>query len=218
MRTLRFHAFLFPCYDKTKRSEDFEVSIHVDFPYYLCMAISSKGKNDLVMMKLISGQFATVEPLVVMIFSCLGLFPLLFASLIMPNDSFKLPGWPFSLLSFGLGAFALLPYFVLKGEKSTKSRGFSLLNKWLTSPTFLLSLLTITLILYLYGFAAGSFSGYIEAFKHSELVSVMTVDFFVLTWLTYILFRGHRYRFICVLPILGPLVLLLTINQKTTHL
>lgn len=110
-------------------------------------------------------------------FSCLGLFPLLFASLIMPNDSFKLPGWPFSLLSFGLGAFALLPYFVLKGEKSTKSRGFNLLNKWLTSPTFLLSLLTITLILYLYGFAAGSFSGYIEAFKHSELVSVMTVDF-----------------------------------------
>lgn len=185
--------------------------------YAWLLAPGSKGINDLIMMKLISGQFTTVEPLVVMVFSCLGLFPLLFASLIIPNDSFKLPGWPFSLLSFGLGAFALLPYFALKGEKSTKNRGFSSLNKWLTSRTFLLFLLTMTLVLYLYGFTTGSFSGYTEAFKRSQLVSVMTTDFFALTWLTYILFKGHRYRFVCVLPILGPLILLLTTNNKKNN-
>ncbi|MGK0698584.1 hypothetical protein ACR3I8_02890 [Priestia flexa] len=36
--------------------------------YAWLLAPGSKGKNDLIMIKLISGQFTTVEPLVVMIF------------------------------------------------------------------------------------------------------------------------------------------------------
>ena len=48
-------------------------------------------------------------------FNIIGLYTFFFQCLLIPGgrSANKVPAWPFVVLSFGLGAFALLPYMAL---------------------------------------------------------------------------------------------------------
>jgi hypothetical protein len=53
----------------------------------------------------------------------MGIWPAIYASLLIPagRSANKLPAWPFVMLSFAFGVFALLPYFTfwrpLRGQQ-----------------------------------------------------------------------------------------------------
>ncbi|MBM7703437.1 hypothetical protein [Metabacillus iocasae] len=168
---------------------------------------------------LLRGQFEQVDPLILMIFSFLGLYPFLFAFLILPQDDNKLRALPFVFLSFFLGAFALLPYFVYQGLKTEKTtRTPNRLFTVKTSRIIIIVLLILVIFLYGFGLFTGSFSAYQQAFFSSQFISIMTVDFFVLTWLSYHVFN-HKYHHprnaLALLPLIGFLILLASMpNQQ----
>jgi len=120
--------------------------------YALLLAPGASAANDLLFKNLITGNFQQVDPLVVMVFSFLGLFPVLFMVMICKKDTYKLPGWPFSLLSFALGAFSLLFYYHWKGQKvRTRSRIPSRFIATISSRLWIGLCLVLTIAGYVYG-------------------------------------------------------------------
>jgi hypothetical protein len=180
--------------------------------YAVFLAPGSSNASDPIMMNLLSGRFQEVDPLVTAVFSMLGIYPVIFLMLLFPKDKHRLPAWPFALLSFGLGAFSILPYMAVRGKKTrSKTRVPLPVEKFLLHPIFISVLLLVTLIVYGTAFY-GSLQAYTEAFTASHLVSVMTIDFFIVIWLCYDLLKkdwGCRYALLAFLPALGPLLLLL---------
>lgn len=187
--------------------------------YAVFLAPGESGNSDEIMMQLITGSFENVDPLVVMVFSFLGVFPILFALLLLPNDRNKLPVWPFVIGSFALGAFALLPYFFLKRKTSADKQRISLKVKRMQDSKVLLGfLITLTVFLYIYGISLGSLENYQKALLSSQLVSVMTVDGIVLTWLSWYVFKqdspNTSFLAISFIPVLGPLLLLIMRSKR----
>ncbi|MDQ0429525.1 hypothetical protein QOZ98_002353 [Planomicrobium stackebrandtii] len=176
------------------------------------------GEADPVLSNIFSGNFGEIDPLVFAVFNSLGLFPMVFLTLLLLNDRQKWPAWPFALLSFVVGAFSLLLYFAFgdrKAERRLRTPGW--LVRFLSSRFWLILLMvswaanSLTL---LQGF---SLTAYREAFFESGLVSVMTVDWFVLWGLSvYAVHRFYpeaRLKIFAWIPIIGP-VIVLFINKK----
>ena len=168
--------------------------------------------NDPIVHSLLKGQFGDVDSLVVTVFNFLGIFPLLFATLLLPKDKNIVPAWPFILGSILFGAFSLLPYFFLRKEgypRPIRIPGWmvTLLNsRWYTAFLILISISALSYLLN--GF---SFNTFWLSFKESKLVSVMTIDFLLLTWLSHYIIKQQygikKYTWLCFFPILGPLML-----------
>ncbi|PYZ91527.1 hypothetical protein CR194_19535 [Salipaludibacillus keqinensis] len=180
--------------------------------YTFFIAPGAGSQEDLLFQQLVTGQFNEVDPLVVTVFSMLGVYPIIFAMLLIPKDHYRWAAWPFVLFSFVLGAFSLLTYFIFRKNKTyDKPRGPKLLHKSLVHPISVSIVLIIAVSLYVNG-SGGSLTAYQQAFMSSHLVSVMTIDLFVLIWLSYDVLKNEwnlRFSWLAFIPAIGPLVLLL---------
>jgi hypothetical protein len=180
--------------------------------YALFLAPGKVFTTDPIVQNLLTGNFAEVDPLVVTVFNFLGLFPLLFASLLIPVERGKPPVWPFILGSFVLGAFSLLPYFFLRKRKTPSSkRNPKWIHKILKSNVYSILLILLAFSSSIYLLNGFSLIAYWEAFNNSKLVSVMTIDFLVLLWLSsYVMktkYNVTRFPILSFIPVIGPLVL-----------
>lgn len=180
--------------------------------YALFLAPGNGYASDPIIHEMLQGNFTKINPLVVTVFTFLGLFPLLFAVLLLPVDRDKIPAWPFILGSFALGAFSLLPYFFFKkGSNLSPLRTPRWINNMVSSKAFSLLLILLALSSLTYLGKGFSFDSYWGAFHDSKLVSVMTVDFFILTGLSsYTLLSIYdikEKRWLSFIPIIGPLML-----------
>lgn len=167
---------------------------------------------------LLLGDWEGVDPLILAVFNSLGIFPLVFLTLLLRNDRFRWPAWPFALLSFGVGAFSLLPYFAFGAKPPEKKRpGPKLLHRVLKSVPWLIFVAAIAIINFLTVLRGFSLETYAEAFRTSSLVSVMTLDWFVLWGLSvYAIYRFEpqaKFKPLAVLPVVGP-VLVLMLNRQ----
>ncbi|MDO3413001.1 hypothetical protein QWJ34_24775 [Saccharibacillus sp. CPCC 101409] len=183
--------------------------------YALFFAPGTGGGEDPWFVPLITLQ--ADEPSLLAMFTLLGLFPLAYACMLLRHDDRKVPAWPFVLLSFALGAFALLPYYILTSHTHAGAHGLRLsegIRRTAESPVthgilFLLTLLTMGC-----GLLAGDLNAYAEAFRASRFVNVMTIDFGLLTLLSvYAIYTGSRRRslpqataLLGLIPILGLLI------------
>ncbi|WLR49086.1 hypothetical protein LC065_07965 [Halobacillus litoralis] len=158
------------------------------------------------------------DAFLLMVFSFLGIYPLVFTALLLGEDNNHLPLWPFVLGMFFLGAFALMPYFFLsKVEDSRKPRVPVFMLNRLHSRVFHLLLFMGTITLLIYGVTQGDFEFYVEAFKESQFVHIMSIDFVVLTFLsTFVVYWKERRRgrynqkhWLGMVPIFGALLYLL---------
>ncbi|PFA70738.1 hypothetical protein CN378_00265 [Bacillus sp. AFS015802] len=183
------------------------------FVFYAMFLAPGKGfASDPIIQGLLQGKFSEVEPLVVTVFMFLGLFPLLFAALLLPVDRDNMPAWPFILGAFALGAFSLLPYFFLrKGHHRPVSRSPRGIHALLSSKAFSLLLMIMALASLTYLGHGFSLHSYWRAFQDSKLVSVMTVDFFILLWLSFYtmdsIYNIKDMRWLSLVPVIGPLML-----------
>lgn len=161
---------------------------------------------------LITGAFTSVDPAVIAVFSTLGIYPALFFALMLTEDRYRLPAWPFAVGAFALGAFALLPWFIFRGKVVREiPRGPRVIRQILKHPLYSGTLLVLSFVLILV-LISGSWSAYREAFLSSQLVSIMTVDLFVLMYLSYDVFKNDRERshaWLNIFPAVGPAALLL---------
>lgn len=180
--------------------------------YAIFFAPGAGGSEDAIFQALIRGEFDAVDPLVTAVFSSLGVYPFIFLMILTRIDTYRIPAWPFALFSFGLGAFAVLPWLIIRGKQiRSEPRGPKLWHTVLRSKILIGVLTAVSLSLFVTAFF-GSLAQYGDAFMASHLVSVMTVDLFVIFWMMYTLFKyelGFKQPLIAVIPLIGPLGLFL---------
>lgn len=187
--------------------------------YAVFFAPGRGNASDPVLSEVFQGNWAAIDPLVLTVFNSLGIFPLVFLTLLLRNDKMRWPAWPFSLVSFALGAFSLLPYFAFGNRPPERElRTPRWLLKMLQSNTWLAFLIVITIANLITLQNGISLDAYRETFNQSHLVSVMTVDWFVLWGLSvyavYHFYPEARMKPLAFLPILGPPLVLL-LNPRT---
>ncbi|MBW4638735.1 MAG: DUF2834 domain-containing protein [Gloeocapsa sp. UFS-A4-WI-NPMV-4B04] len=128
-----------------------------------------------------TGKWEGINPLVISLFNIMGVWPIIYSCLMfIDGKGQKLPAWPFATFSFGVGAFALLPYLALREPNSkfvgTKNIFLKILDSRLTGV-----LLTVgTLILVAYGLINGDWGNFVQQWQTSRFVNVMSLDFCLL--------------------------------------
>ena len=169
--------------------------------------------------KLSTGEWANINPLIIALFNIMGIWPMIYGCMLfIDGRGQKIPAWPFVTLSFGLGAFALLPYFALRqgnpqfpGEKNWFLHIQD--SRWLG---LLLTLGAGTLLTF--GLSQGNWPDFIQQWQTSRFIHVMSLDFCLLSLVFPAILgddlarRGIKSSWIfwavSLVPFLGPLAYL----------
>ncbi len=121
--------------------------------------------------KMLTLQTQGVEPWVFAIFNSLGIVPMVYACLLLPEPKRqKVAAWPFVGLSFFLGAFGLFPYLVLRHppasqESGNTARTHSFWQRLSESKILAGFLLAGGLMLMGYGLLRGNVQAFAQAWK-----------------------------------------------------
>ncbi len=188
--------------------------------YAFVFAPPDRPETITLIQNLIRGETADINPTIVALFNLMGVYPLIYGCILFSDGhGQKPPAWLFVILSMGVGAFALLPYFALR-EPNPKFVGHK--NWWirLTDSRITGLLIGITTIgLLIYGYKYGDWSDFLEQWATNRFIHVMSLDFMMLTLLfPWILGddmtrRGldrnsFLYFMISSIPLLGPVAYL----------
>ncbi|MDB9340703.1 MULTISPECIES: DUF2834 domain-containing protein [Cyanophyceae] len=164
------------------------------------------------------GKWEGINPLVIALFNLMGIWPVIYSAvLFMDGRGQKIPAWPFATASFAVGAFALLPYLVLR-EPNQEFSGEK--NFWLKLLDSRITGLILTIgaaILLAYGLQ-GDWGNFVQQWQTSRFIHVMSLDFCVLSLLFPALLgddmarRGMKnepfFWLIALIPLFGPLIYL----------
>jgi hypothetical protein len=125
-----------------------------------------------------------INPIVIAIFFIMGIFPLVYGAFIL-FDSQKQPvsPYPFFIASFGLGAFALLPYFTWREPDTIGQQEKGLLLKVLDSRLMAIIASISILVFIVWGAINGDWSDFIAQWHTSQFIHIMTIDFCILSFL-----------------------------------
>ncbi|HIK43556.1 MAG TPA: DUF2834 domain-containing protein [Leptolyngbyaceae cyanobacterium M65_K2018_010] len=139
--------------------------------------------------RLSTGNWAGINPAVIALFNAMGLWPMVYAGVVLgvvliDGRGQKLWAWPFVLASFAAGAFALLPYLALRSPNPTflgpKGPGLRLVDAgWLGGI-----LATGAIALLTWGGLQGDWFDFWQQWQTSRFIHVMTLDFCTL-WLLF---------------------------------
>lgn len=165
------------------------------------------------------GRWEGINPLVVALFNLMGIWPMIYSCLLfIDGKGQKIPVWPFAITSFGVGAFALLPYLALRqpntGFPGQKNIFLNLLDSRWTG--IVLTIGTVSLITY--GLVAGDWENFAQQWETSRFIHVMSIDFCLLCLLFPVLLRDDMVRrgvknsgifwLVALVPLFGPLAYL----------
>jgi len=131
-----------------------------------------------------TGQIVGINPLISSLFSIMGVWPLIYGCLLfIDGRGQKIRAWPFALGSFGVGAFALLPYLALREPNPEFYGQKNLFLKILDSrwTGFLVALIGINLAVY--GLLTGDWQDFVHQWQTSRFIHVMSLDFVMLSLL-----------------------------------
>ncbi|MDY6900495.1 MAG: DUF2834 domain-containing protein [Cyanobacteriota bacterium] len=166
-----------------------------------------------------TGQWEGINPLIVSLFNLMGVFPLIYSCMVfIDGKNQKIPASIFATLSFGVGAFALLPYLALREANPNfvgqKNAFLKLLDSRITG--ILLSIGAIVLVSY--GLQGGNWSDFFQQWKTDRFIHVMSLDFCMLCLIFPALLgddmarRGMKnqilYWLVTLIPLFGPLAYL----------
>lgn len=165
-----------------------------------------------------TGNWAGINPLIVALFNLMGIWPLIYSCLVFTDGrAQKIPAWPFAILSYGVGAFALLPYLALRQPNAEFPGKKNLLLKLLDSrwTGILASIAAIALVGY---GLTGNWGDFRQQWHTSRFIHVMSLDFCLLCLLFPALLgddmvrRGMKNSLLfwltALIPLFGPLLYL----------
>jgi hypothetical protein len=166
-----------------------------------------------------TGKWEGINPLIVSLFNIMGVWPLIYSALtFIDGRQQKIPAWLFSSASFGVGAFALLPYLALREPNQEFTGSKNLFLKVLDSRLLGIALAIGALVLLSYGLFNGNWGDFIEQWQTSRFIHVMSLDFCLLCLLFPALLgddmarRGWKnsslFWVVTLLPLIGPLLYL----------
>ncbi len=138
-------------------------------------------ENGMALVEMAKGNITDKDPLLVSVFNLMGVIPMMMAVLMLPIGRVrKLPSWPFVVLSFMSGAFALLPYFIFGPGKRKDSKKGGRFLKVLGGRIVSVSILAMIILLLMFGLILGNPSDYWRLFLNDRSVHIMTFDFIIL--------------------------------------
>ncbi|MFX1252278.1 MAG: DUF2834 domain-containing protein [Promethearchaeota archaeon] len=190
--------------------------------YALFLAPPIQPSTLATIIQMLTFNLQGINPLVFAIFNLMAVWPLIYAGVILiDSKGQKIPAWPFALLSFGTGAFAILPYMVLrKPNREFTEDNKDLIIRIVDSRYYGIILLIITVGLVLYGVLLGNFAAFFTQFLTDRFIAVMTLDFIILTvCIPYLIFDDMKRRIsytprlfwtFTLIPLLGPALYLAT--------
>jgi hypothetical protein len=166
-----------------------------------------------------TGQWQGINSLVVSLFNIMGVWPIIYSCLLfIDGRAQKIPAWPFGAFSFGVGAFALLPYLALREPSTEFPQGKNAFIKLLDSRLTGVALTIGTAILVGYGLLNGDWGNFIQQWQTSRFIHVMSLDFCLLCLLFSALLgddmarRGLKnpqlFWLTALVPLFGPLIYL----------
>lgn len=171
---------------------------------------------------LMLGQWSEINPLIVALFNAMGLWPVIYAAVALVDGRRQsFPVWPFVVLSFGLGVFALLPYLALRQPyRPTDPQSIEsslILDGWVkrTESRWVgLSILLAGWGLILFGFLAGSWADFVTEWQTNRFIHIMSLDFCALSLLFPLLLGDDMKRrgieswwplgVVAIAPLIGP--------------
>ncbi|MBE9129708.1 MULTISPECIES: DUF2834 domain-containing protein [unclassified Coleofasciculus] len=128
-----------------------------------------------------TGNWDGINPLIIALFNIMGILPLIYACLIfIDGRTQKIPAWLFATASFGVGAFALLPYLALRQPNQDFPGKKDSVLKLFDSRWFGVALTLGTVSLLGFGFLKGDWSDFIQQWQTSRFIHVMSLDFCLL--------------------------------------
>lgn len=173
----------------------------ISFPLYALLAsisfVPGTSENteltNQLLQGMFTGNFAGIEPWVVVVFNLLGVLPACYG-LILVYDQQKLPAWPFILGSFFSGAFSILFYVAVRHYGLSLEVPTRKITKSYNSRIPGIVLLIVGIGLISYGFLEGNFQNFLEIWTNYNLVNVMTVDFLILSIMLPVVIYDEMHR------------------------
>jgi hypothetical protein len=134
--------------------------------------------------RLSSGDWEGINPLIITLFNLMGIWPMIYACLLfIDGRGQKIKAFPFTIISFGVGAFAILPYLALRQPNPIFSGEKDWLIKILDSRITGILLAIGTIILLAFGLSQGNWSDFIQQWQTNRFIHVMSLDFCLLSLL-----------------------------------
>ncbi len=168
-----------------------------------------------------TGKIADINPLIVALFYIMGVWPLIYSCVLFADGrGQKIPAWVFATLSFGVGAFTLLPYLALREPNPEFPGQKNIFLKILDSRFTAIALTLGAAALVSFGLTKGDWSDFIQQWQTSRFIHVMGLDFCMLCLLFPALLgddmarRGMQnstaFWAVTLVPLFGPLAYLCT--------
>lgn len=132
----------------------------------------------MLIQKLSTGQWQGINPSIVALFNIMGVWPLIYSCLLLIDGKMqKVAAWPFVTASFGVGAFALLPYLALRQSCPEFTGPKTAVLKLVDSRWTGLGLALAAIALAGYGLVAGDWSDFVQQWQTNRFIHVMSLDF-----------------------------------------
>ncbi len=169
--------------------------------------------------RLSTGQWQGINPLVIALFNLMGIWPMIYSALLyFDGRGQKVRAWPFAAASFGVGAFALLPYLALRQPNPSFAGSKNALLKFWDSRWTGGALAVGAVVLLVYGLSQGDWVDFAQQWRSDRFIHVMSLDFCLLCLLFPSLLKDDMARrgldspqlfwAVSLLPLLGAVTYL----------
>ncbi|MBD2184625.1 DUF2834 domain-containing protein [Aerosakkonema funiforme] len=163
--------------------------------YAFLLAPPTQPDTWMLIKNLSLGELEGINPIIVSLFYIMGVWPMIYSCvLFIDGKGQKIRAWPFAIGSFGVGAFAVLPYLALReqniefiGEKNIFLKVVD--SRW---TAIFISLIAVGLVGY--AMLAGDWGDFIKKWQTSQFIHVMSLDFCMLCLLFPALVRDDMAR------------------------
>lgn len=154
-------------------------SIWLLFTLYAFLLAPSNDPQTLeLIVNLSQGNIQGINPVIVALFNLMGILPVIYACfLFVDGRGQKLPAWIFVVSSFGLGAFALLPYLAFRENNPAWIGRKNWLIKILESSFTAMILMIATLSLTFFGLNNGDWANFMQLWQNNQFIHIMSLDF-----------------------------------------
>ncbi len=128
-----------------------------------------------------TGKWEGINPLIISLFNIMGVWPLIYSGLLfIDGREQKIPAWLFATGSFGVGAFALLPYLALRQPNQQFTGSKDIFLKLMDSRWLGVVLTLGSLALLSFGLLNGDWRDFIQQWQTNRFIHVMSLDFCLL--------------------------------------
>ena len=173
-----------------------------------------------LIINLSTGQWQGINAYIISLFNAMGIWPMIYAALLFADGRGQpLRAYPFVIGSFFLGAFALLPYLILRRPNPHFTGQLDWLLKMNESKILAVVLTLGAIACGVLALKEGDWANFVEQWQNSRFLSVMSADFLCLSLLFGTVLgddlarRGVEnvkfWMILALIPLAGPLIYLL---------